>query len=140
MTVRNRFSPRVAVVLEAKGGRTKQSMRDECDINNILRKYVKTGTIAHGNRFRGSYGEFPSMDFRDALHKIMEAEAMFQELPAMVRRRFQNDPANFLEFVQDSSNEEEMRKLGLLKPKAEDPAPMRVEVVNPPAAEGTVST
>ncbi len=51
MEIRSIYSTRARVQLEfAKTGRTKQSMRDECDINLIMKKYQKTGAIAHVNR------------------------------------------------------------------------------------------
>lgn len=114
--VRNRFS-RVSVRVPIEGvSRTKQSMAAECDINNIMKKYVKTGTISHFNRFGSRYGDFPAVTFHEAMNVVRAGEEMFEALPAEVRRKFDNNAESFLEFVQDPENLPEMRELGLAKP------------------------
>jgi len=99
-------------------------MRDECNINNIMAKYQRTGTISHINKYEGQYGDFPAVDYRTALETVKQAEAMFNDLPAKARAKFGNDPATFLEYVQDPKNLEEMRETGLApaKPKETPPA------------------
>lgn len=120
--VRNRFSPRVSQAIEFDGpGRTKQSMKAECDINNIVNKYRRTGTIAHLAKHGGQYGFASAMDFRESMDIVLKAKAMFADLPSVLRKRFGNDPAGFLEYVQDKNNLEEMRKLGLALPAAPEP-------------------
>lgn len=108
--------------------RTKQSFKAECDINNIMAKFGRTGAVAHVNRYSGRYGLFAPIDFRDAMETVRQASEMFDALPAKLRARFSNDPAVFLEFVQDKENLPELRKLGLAM--AEKPAPV-------PAAAGS---
>ncbi len=99
-------------------GRTKQSMRDECDINKIMAKYIKTGAIDHSTRFAGEYGYATSVDFHGAMNIVAQGESMFAELPAALRARFNNDTALFLDFVQDPENESELLSLGLSKPES----------------------
>lgn len=94
---------------------TKQSFKEEVDINNIIAKYAATGTLGHVNEQKPTYGYAPATDFRTALHQVMDAEEAFSALPAKVRARFANDPALMLEFVQDAQNADEARKLGLLR-------------------------
>jgi len=126
--VRNRFSARVPVAVSFQGdpGRAKQSMRDECDINRIMAKYQKSGVIAHVAKYAGRYGEATAMDFRECLDVVRRAEDMFADLPAKARRRFGNDPAEFLTFVSDPANIEEMRKLGLANEARPEPQPIPV--------------
>ncbi len=95
------------------GGRAKQSMRDECDINKIMAKYLKTGSIAHLAKHGGEYGFASSVDFHTAMDVVTRADQMFSALPSDLRARFAGDPGNFLAFVQDEANLEEMVKLGL---------------------------
>ena len=99
---------------------TKQSMSAECDINNIMRKYQKTGAISHTARHGGDYGFASSDSFHESMLVVVKAQEMFEDLPSSLRQRFGNDPANLLDFVQDEGNTEEMVKLGLVerKPKA----------------------
>lgn len=124
MSVRNRFSPRVPVAISFQGdlGRAKQSMRDECDINRIMSKFQKTGVINHVARYEARYGEATSMNYRECLETVRRAQEMFLDLPAKARKRFGNDPAEFLAFVSNPENIEEMRKLGLANPAPAKPA------------------
>lgn len=101
---------------------TKQSHKDECDIHRILRQYQRTGIITHVQMARPTYTDLPDFnDYQSSLHTIMEAEEAFAALPASVRDRFGNDPANLLAAFQDGSRAEELRSLGLLRPSEGDP-------------------
>lgn len=96
--------------------RTKQSFKAESDINTIMAKHQKTGLIDHVAKFNGRYEDLPdSFDYQTGLNQIIEAEAAFASLPSSIRNRFANDPKEFLAFVEDPENEEEMVDLGLLK-------------------------
>ena len=99
---------------------TKQSMSAECDINNIMKKYQKTGAISHTARHGGDYGFASSDSFHESMLIVVKAQEMFEDLPSSLRSRFGNDPGNLLDFVQDDDNLEEMVKLGLVErtPKA----------------------
>lgn len=94
---------------------TEQSHKAECDINNILKDYVKTGLIRHANRNKGMYDDITCQDFQSAMDILNNAQNMFNELPSKVRKRFGNDPSAFLQFVQDPKNGEEMQRMGILK-------------------------
>lgn len=101
------------VVMRSRGV-TKQSFRDECDINNIMKKFEKGQMVNHVNKHRGSYGDFDVVDYQSAMNTIISAQESFASLPAKVRARFNNDPAGFLEFVGNPDNRDEMVKLGLI--------------------------
>jgi len=104
---------------------TKQSFTDECDINNIMRKYQKTGAIEHVNKHEASYGFATSDTFQESLEIVAKAKNMFEELPSSIRTKFENDPSKFLDFVQNPENLTEMRELGLahkLQPEQSIPA------------------
>lgn len=95
--------------------RTKQSFREECDINRIMARYLRSGVLPPGVGV-GRYGDFSAVtDFHEAQQIIKEAEAQFASMPAKVRDRFKNDPGVFLAFVGDPANAKEARELGLLK-------------------------
>lgn len=101
--------------------RTLQDHKDECDINNILRQYQKTGIITHVQAARPSYEDLPeSLDYQLALNTLMEAETAFLALPSKVRDHFENDPAKFLASFQDEKQADQLRAFGLLKPKPDD--------------------
>jgi len=128
---------------------TKQSFTEECDINNILKKYQKTGAIDHVNKHEASYGYATSHDFQSALETIKRGRIMFEELPSSIRTKFENDPAKFLDFVQDNNNLKEMQELGLahkttIHDETEQPLPAKQgaaqipegDAKNPPPPEG----
>lgn len=79
--------------------KTKQSFKDECDINKLVDKYTKTGAISHVNKHAGSYGYASAADFTESMQIVAKGQTMFQELPSKIRTKFDNDPAKFLEFV-----------------------------------------
>lgn len=93
---------------------TKQSFRDECDINKLMAQYQKTGVMTHLTRGLPSYGDFTNAaDYHTASTKVLEAQRAFDELPAEVRTRMRNDPMKLLEFLEDEKNHEEGVQLGL---------------------------
>ena len=98
-----------------------QSERDECDINTIVARFGLTGSLPQNVR-APSYGDFVGIgDYREALEAIEEANASFYAMPAEVRTRFNNNPAEFVDFCSSPLNLNEMKKMGLLS--------------NPPSAE-----
>lgn len=103
----------------SKPSRTKQAMKEACDVNNILKKYQKTQLITHVNKINGQYGDFSEvLDFQSSLNALRSAEEAFLGLPSSIRKRFSNDPGELLAFLSDSSNKDEALKLGLLKQDA----------------------
>jgi len=124
--VRNAYSKRVAVVLNTAEipDMAKQSMKDSSDINVLMGRYLRGGSIDHFAKHGAMYGEFPAADFHEAMNIVARSQEMFADLPANVRKRFGHDPAEFLGFIQDEKNIPEMRKLGLALPeKAPEPLP-----------------
>lgn len=94
--------------------RTVQSFKTECDINHIMSRYRKTGVLPPGIGV-GRYGDFSDCtDYLDAQMLLQVAEAQFKALPALVRERFKNSPANLLTWLQDPANLSEAQNLGLL--------------------------
>lgn len=91
----------------------KQSFKDECDINKIMAKFQRTGLIDHYAAHAPTYGDATPVEYLDALQVIATANEMFAELPSSARKRFHNNPEEFLEFVQNPENLDECRKLGL---------------------------
>lgn len=113
---------------------TRAEFAAECDINNIMAQYEKTGVISH-IRAEGRYLDLTDVpDLQRALTILADADAAFMSLPATVRREFDNDPAKFVTFAQDEANVERMREWGLAEPLPPEPVVQKVEVVNPPQA------
>ena len=121
---RTAYGPKEKVRLDCKDkSLARQSMKQEADINYIVRKYQKTGVIEHLKKYEGEYGQFDAIDFHEAMNVVAEANSMFETVPSEIRARFDNDPGKFLDFVTDEKNRDEMVELGLAR---------RPEVVDPP--------
>ncbi len=134
------YRPHPRVSFETRGeSRTKQSFQDETDINTIMAKFERTGLLEHVNNFNGDYGDYTDVptDYHAAMNQVIEADAMFQTIPAKIRAQFNNDPGTFLAFADDPQNEDQMRSLGLLPSKlaAEQPPERTTATVGAQPAE-----
>lgn len=117
MTAPKRPYPRVGKTCDPVS-LTKQSFKDECDINRIMARYEKTGMIDHYNEHSSRYGEHSAPDFLEAQIIIADSKSMFEQLPAKVRATFHNSPAEFLEFTDDPTREyDDYVSLGLALPR-----------------------
>ena len=103
-----------------KPSRVKQSFKDECDVNNIMARYATTGVLGHVNTATPMSGDFTMApaDYQEAMALVLDAEEKFAALSSDVRKRFDNNPMNLLQFIQEpEKNYEEGVKLGLFNPK-----------------------
>jgi phage internal scaffolding protein len=105
-----------------------QQFRDQCDINNIMRRYQRTGALEWATKHEGTYADVTGITFQSAQDQLLRAEQLFADLPSSIRDRFANDPGAFLDFIHDSSNRDEAIRLGLI------PEPAAVAPVVPEAA------
>lgn len=91
-----------------------QSDFDRSDINLIVERFVRTGVLESVRQTRGEYGDFSQVtDYASSLRALEHAQESFMTLPATVRRKFDDDPALFLDFVGNPANEQEMYEMGL---------------------------
>lgn len=115
---------------------TRQSEMDACDIHNVLKQFSQQGfeQLVREKAAQGQYADLPDeIDYQTSLNLVMQANASFATLPSQVRERFGNDPAQFLAFVSNPANAEELVRLGLADDKTPvDPPPQKVEIVNNP--------
>lgn len=94
---------------------TEQSHQDECDINLILADYYRTGLMKHAKQNEGRYDDVSSIDYEKAMITVANVKSLFEGLPAELRKDFGNEPAKFLDFVQNPDNGEKLQKMGILK-------------------------
>lgn len=93
---------------------TKQSDADAADINKILQRYQRTGQLPELIKSNPQYGDFSDVgSYLDAVQRVQMAQYQFDNLDAHVRKRFENDPAQFLAFASNPNNASELVKLGL---------------------------
>lgn len=121
MVAIRKYGDRTSTPYESVGeSRTKQSFRDECDINNLMDNWRATGNMAHTNQTPPVYGDFSDVtDYQTAVLQVQAATEGFASLSARLRARFHNSPEELLAFTSDPENLEACVELGLL----EDPDP-----------------
>lgn len=103
------INPRVVTKVE-------QAKKDACDINKIIKRAEKTGFIGDPLQKRKTpiFGDFQNVpDYQESLNRVIRMRNEFESLPADVRAKFKNDPANVIDFLADPKNKEEAIKLGL---------------------------
>lgn len=136
---RNVYFPHKRITSDPVGeSRTKQSFKKETDINFILAQSEKGLMVTHVNAHQGDYGNFiNATDYHTSLNLINAADRSFMTVPASVRAQFNNDPQQFLEFVQNPDNLDEMISLGLANAPRPDPDRPKPEGTPkpPPAAD-----
>lgn len=121
---------------------TRQEFKDECDLGKIIARFsaspegMEQLAMARGfveGRFE-DVSEIP--DYQTALNHVKAADEAFLRLPPLVRTKFDNDPAKFLDFVDDPKNMDELRALGLANPKVESPVRAAEAAVSTPPVKG----
>lgn len=117
--------------------RTQQNQLHDTDINVIVSRFIKTGTMP--DIPMPTIADFTDSvtDFQTAMNMIVAAERSFMTLPADVRAYFGNDPQKFLTFVDNADNFDEAVRLGIAKAREEPrkPEPVEVRVINDTPAE-----
>lgn len=95
---------------------TQQSCKDECDINNILKQYKRTGILTHVNPAQPEYIDLPSdVELQTSMNVVNAAANAFADMPSSVRDMFDNDPVKFLAGIHDPSKRKELEAAGLIR-------------------------
>ncbi len=115
-------------------GRTRQSFAADADMNNIYSKYQRNGILGDPSApvRKMFFGDFTDVDFNASANKLASVKQAFDALPSNVRDRFDNDPAQLLDFIVDPANKDEAVELGLLELPAPEPVPDPVPDPDPP--------
>lgn len=109
----------------------RQEFAEEVDINTIVHRFGLDGQMPENIRMPTS-GDFTNIpDFQSAMNALRAAQESFDAMPARVRARFHNDPAEFVAFCDDENNRTEAIRMGLVTEKIPEPepTPMKVTVV-----------
>lgn len=124
---------------------TQQQFKEEADINNIIASYNTTGLLTNplvASARQPMFGDFSNLpeDYMQVQNQLLEAQANFMDLPAKIRQRFNNNPAELIAFLQNPDNFDEAVELGLMeKIKSEfepKPEPTPEPKPEPPAPAG----
>lgn len=97
---------------------TKQSFKEQSDVNNIVRAYQAQGVIPRLNPRAPRYGDVSRIPtYHDAQQIVKDTELAFRALPAKLRNYFKNDPGSFIDFVSDAQNDALGVEIGLFEAK-----------------------
>lgn len=101
---------------------TDQSFAKMCDINTIMAQYAKTGMLPHFKKADPQFidtTELPSL--MDAHAAVNHSKKLFNDLPAVIRRAMDNNPANLENYLSDPENQKFLLKHGVLEDKTPKP-------------------
>lgn len=99
-------------------GGAKQEFKDECDINTIVERFGLGYDMPQNHR-PPQYGDFTNIsDYHSAMNATAKAREAFEELPADLRAKFDNDPGKYVDFCIDEKNLPELKEMGLLSQEA----------------------
>lgn len=118
---------------------TKQEFVDQCDINRIIKEFTITGQVSHisAKAAQGAFIDLPAgLDYQESLNTMIRAQEAFMALPARIRQKFGDDPAQFLDFVADPKNAQELIDLGIRERPLRRPEPAPQESAPSTAATG----
>lgn len=116
---------------------TVQSFAQDADLNVLAKRFginaIPTAPLDAAT-FRDTTQD---PDLRQILDYRIEAQNQFRGLPAKLRRRFHDNPAELWQFLQDPDNAEEAIRLGLLTAA---PATSGTPTASPSTAPATNAT
>lgn len=120
MTIHSRYcpAPKKPITFNAPS-KTQQHFRDECDVNNIINRFMKTGMLPQIQADFDFADVSDHMSFEESANLVAHVKEAFMELPSELRKRFDNDPAQVISFLADPANLDEAVQLGLLEKPAQ---------------------
>lgn len=98
---------------------TQQQFTADTDLNEIMRRYGVTDRAIQPAAYPNGVpvvdlSEYAGLELRDLMDQIRTAQEAFANLPAEIRRRFDNNPEELWTYVANPANQEEAVSLGLL--------------------------
>lgn len=109
---------------------TVQADSDAVDINKLVARIER----GHVPEFRGQpfYGDVSEFDgLQESIIRAQNANALFMQMNARIRERFDNDPVKMISFLADEKNYKEALDLGMVVKRPET----AVEAPPPPVPE-----
>lgn len=132
ITFRTAYEPHKKYVFKTSGeSLTQQHFKEECDIINIIKRHDRNGIIEHVQRGQARYGDFSQVtDYREALDLVRDARDEFMTIPSDIRKKFDNDPGKFYEFVSNPDNKEELKTMGFITSEVEVPSSVSTKALS----------
>lgn len=82
---------------------TKQSFKNECDINQVVAKFVQTGQLPLTNNQEPQYGDAPDqdIDLKSSIDTVNQLKSEFYELSPEMQKSFKGNFKNYAQFLSD---------------------------------------
>lgn len=128
---------------------TQQHFLDDANINNVVSKAsVNGGILSTGMINQGrtpQFGDFSQVkSYHESLILMDEAKTQFYTLPSQLRKRFNNNPSDLIDFLKIEDNRTEAINLGLIdvpkapyEPKKPDSVPQTDSGPSGPPKDGS---
>lgn len=101
----------------SQDGMTQKEFAHQTDINRLMSRYARTGTLPM-NPNRGMFADVSGIgSYQESLDFVKQANKDFERLDYNIRRKFNNNPQELIDFLKDENNINEARKLGLVEPE-----------------------
>lgn len=109
-----------------------QEFRDECDINNVVARYLKTGIPPVTREAFARYGDFSQVpDCQEMLVRTAAAREAFASLDARTREAFDNQPEKLIAAINDPKQAQRLVDLGLASIREPEPSKEVLEARSP---------
>lgn len=96
--------PRIGATVNTEPSMTRQADAESCDVNNIMKRYERTGVLPPFAT-PGFFGDVSRLgDFHAITEVVRQTTEVFMQLPAKTRFEFGNDVANFVNWASDGQN------------------------------------
>lgn len=99
---------------------TEQNHKGSVDINNIVSKQGVDRIAETNNVLALSFDTNPYNNFQEMMEKVAVGKSAFASLPAQTRDEFDNNPAKYMDYVQNPENRESLIKRGWVEPAPKD--------------------
>lgn len=127
-------APPVNLTFDPDENMTEQQHVLDCDINNIIERSRRTGILGDPYAMPTvpmQYGDFTDApSYQDAMTYIVTAQQAFEALPSNMRKRFENDPGQLIDFLGKEENRDEAIRLGLI-PRPDNSIPSNSAAAEP---------
>ena len=90
---------RVQISFKDSPSLTKQSFKDECNINNIISKYENHGILPGNIHQNATYSYAPNLELKEALDLVKNHQENFEDLPENIQEIFGQNSNNYFEFL-----------------------------------------
>ena len=116
---------------------TEQNHKGSVDINEIVAKHGIDRIAQNQNLLAMQFDDNPYNNFQEMMEMVAKGKTAFESLPAKTRSEFENNPAKYLDYINNPANREAMIERGWLAPPEPTPEPVEVIVTNvtPPIEE-----